>query len=81
MFRERDHRNFQDFQNLNKNSPDKIENCQVFIGITSSRQRVLESLRMIIDDMERGFKPLQGIGVYNDGLVEIVRPYWEGKEF
>jgi hypothetical protein len=57
-------------------------NCQVFIGLTGTKEEIQKSLREIADQIDRPYgKPIQGINIKFHVTEEVITPVWKGKNF
>jgi hypothetical protein len=69
---------FEDFDH----TTNVTKNCQLFVGLTGTREYIIKRLQSILDDTKSAYgKPFQGIVSEFDGTSTIKTPIWKGKEY
>ena len=58
------------------------ENCQLFVAMTGDKEFIKTQLKMLLESCDDSYgKPRQGIISHYNGTIDIITPYWEGKNY
>lgn len=66
----------------NFHTPNDKENCQLFIGLTGTKEFIVKKLQLTLEEINSSYgKPCQGVYLEPDGTKEIITPIWGGRKF